>query len=117
MDAIDVKELILANQQARSICDAVAKALGDDLNHEEGSAVSILFLKERLTKRIAELEAAAAEKAKSVVPVGYWIHPTTLRKNVEPSGKSRIITATQADNYPNSFWSLGDPVFCLPSAV
>ena len=46
----DLRDLISSEKQAWDICDAVAEALGDDLDHELGSAQSIINLKARLNQ-------------------------------------------------------------------
>lgn len=51
---IDIAECQASNRQAWGICNAVALALGDDLDHDKGSAASITVLKDR----IVELEQA-----------------------------------------------------------
>lgn len=45
-----IKEMEAGCKQGWDICDAVAAAIGDDLDREEGSAWSILRLKERLAQ-------------------------------------------------------------------
>lgn len=57
----DLQECKAGARQAWGICDAVAAALGDDLDREEGSAESVLRLKARLAQAEKKLALAALQ--------------------------------------------------------
>ena len=54
----DLQECKASARQAWGICDAVAAALGDDLDRDSGSAVSVQRLKKRLTQAEGKLAIA-----------------------------------------------------------
>jgi hypothetical protein len=59
-----------AADQAWGICDAVAAALGDDLDHDEGSAASVLKLKEQQAQANRDfIDAAKYAIPKSLHPM------------------------------------------------
>lgn len=60
----DLAEMMVANKQAWGICNAVEDALGDNLDHEVGSAASITIL---LNRHQAALVAAKAEGRKEAL--------------------------------------------------
>lgn len=62
----DLEECKAGNKQARDICDAVAAALGEDLDHDAGSAVSVTRLRARLQDVETQLAAAIAALNKKV---------------------------------------------------